>query len=391
MQSFKIGAAAAILTLGLCLAVTLSHGEESVRRFDIEAQNLSTALNEFALQSRQQILFTPSIVAQKLSSPVHGALQPLAALKLLLKDSGLPYATTANGAILVGNAGESRAASVSAKAPSSDAPHEAAGTSAGTGLATITVEGERQREIVRRQVRDYVSAITAGPHDVSLGRWAKPYPLCPLVAGLPRADGEYMLRRLSEIATMAGAPLAPEHCKANFFVVVTSEPDALMRAWSNRDPWMFSDSARQGGTVVRKFLRASSPVRIWYNVAYTAVDGLSKAMQSGVAESWSGEWWNGGVRDLWSTIIVVDARMTTGVSFGQLAAYLAMVGLAQVRLDAKLGDAPTILQLFSNPEKAPPLGLSPWDQSYLKALYHTQHEKTQRLAVARSMLQEVAP
>jgi hypothetical protein len=68
-----------------------------------------------------------------------------------------------------------------------------------------------------------------------------------------------------------------------------------------------------------------------------------------------------------------------------------MVGLAQDRLDAKLGDAPTILQLFSKPEKAPPLGLSAWDESYLKALYHTQHERTQRLAVARTLVQEVAP
>jgi hypothetical protein len=391
MRTFKIGGAAAIFTFGLLLAATLSHGEEAVRRFDIAAQDLSTALNEFALQSRQQILFTPGIVAQKISSPVHGELQPLAALKMLLKDSGLPFATTRNGAILVGSTGESRAASISGKAPGTGEPPHSAESSAGTGLATITVESEREREIVRRQVRNYVAAITAAPHDVSLGRWAKPYPLCPLVAGLPRADGEYMLKRLSDMATVAGAPLAPEHCKANFFVVVTSQPDELLKTWSNRDPWMFSDSARQGGTVIRKFLKASSPVRVWYNVAYTAVDGLSMAMQSGVAESWSGEWWTGGVRDLWSTIIVVDARMTTGVTFGQLAAYLAMVGLAQVRLDAKLGDAPTILQLFSKPEKAPPLGLSAWDESYLKALYHTQHERTQRLAVARTMVQEVAP
>jgi len=34
-----------------------------------------------------------------------------------------------------------------------------------------------------------------------------------------------MLARLSQIATQAKAPLAGEHCKANFYVVVTREPE----------------------------------------------------------------------------------------------------------------------------------------------------------------------
>jgi hypothetical protein len=100
----------------------------------------------------------------------------------------------------------------------------------------------------------------------------------------------------------------------------------------------------------------------------------------------------GGLRDLSSVIEVVDARLAKGVSFGQLAAYIAMVGLAQIKLDAKLGDAPTILQVFSNPAKAPPLGLSTWDQAYLKALYHSERpDNTQHLAIARSMVHEIAP
>jgi hypothetical protein len=37
-----------------------------------------------------------------------------------------------------------------------------------------------------------------------------------------------MLTRLSQIAASAGAPLAPQHCKPNLFVVVTSEPNALL-------------------------------------------------------------------------------------------------------------------------------------------------------------------
>jgi hypothetical protein len=170
-------------------------------------------------------------------------------------------------------------------------------------------------------------------------------------------------------------------------VVVTSVPDKLIDAWSRRDPWMFIDNAHPGGTVVGRFLTASTPIRVWYNVAYTNADGLPMAMSSGTAAAQSGS-----VRDLWSVIVLVDARKTTGVSFGQLAAYIAMAGLAQIRLDAKLDDTSTILQLFLNAGKAPANGLSPWDQAYLKALYHTQHsEKMQLSEIKIAMMHEIAP
>ena len=379
------GGTAAVLTLSLLLSA-FSRGEEpSVRQFDIAAQSLSSALNEFARQSRQQILFAPDVVSQKLSPAVRGDMQPLAALKALLKDTGLTFSITPNGAFLVGNPSESRTSS--ANDLISDAPHQAAASTPAAGLATITVEAARERTIIRRQVRNYVSAITAAPQGVSLGRWAKPTPLCPLIAGLPRADGEFMLRRLSEIATSVGAPLAPEHCRVNFYVVVTSVPDELIDAWSKRDTWMFIDNAHPGGTVVRRFLHASTPVRVWYNVAYTDVDGLPMAKLSGTAESFGGM-----VRDLWSVIVLVDARKTTGVSFGQLAAYIAMAGLAQTRLDAKLADAPTILQLFVDAGKAPLNGLSPWDLAYLKGLYDTAHsDKMQLSEIKISMMREIAP
>jgi iron complex outermembrane recepter protein len=73
--------------------------------FDIRPQGLAEALTEFAHQSRQEILFAPEAVAQKLSSGVRGKMEPLAALQILLKDSGLIFRNTPNGAILVGVSG----------------------------------------------------------------------------------------------------------------------------------------------------------------------------------------------------------------------------------------------------------------------------------------------
>jgi hypothetical protein len=92
------GGAPTILTLSLLLTASVSRGEESsIQQFDIAAQSLSSALNEFARQSQQQILFAPDIVAQKLSVPIRGEMQSLSALKLLLKNSGLTFTSTPNG------------------------------------------------------------------------------------------------------------------------------------------------------------------------------------------------------------------------------------------------------------------------------------------------------
>jgi hypothetical protein len=387
MRVLQRSSAATILTLSLLLTALARGDEPGAHHFDIAAQNLSSALNEYARQSQQQILFSPDIVAGKISSPLQADMQPLAALEVLLKDSGLTFTNTPNGTILVGNSPGPRVAG--ANTPGVVAPNPTAAGSPNKDIDTITVEGAREKEMVRRQIRKYVSGITRGSFGTSLARWEKRAPLCPLVAGLSKDDGEYILSRLSQITTAAGAPLAPEHCKPNFYVIVTSEPDELMKAWSKRDPWMFDSDVDEGGTVIRRFLNASIPVRAWYNIEFTNRDG------------WPGHWGlvhetdvfiAGGLRDLYSIIEVVDARLAKGVSFGQLAAYIAMVGLAQIRLDANLGDAPTVLQVFSNPDKAPPLGLSTWDQAYLKALYHTERpNNTQHLAIARSMVHEIAP
>src|SRR3984957_10200812 len=145
--------------------------------------------------------------------------------------------------------------------PPSQPPEEAAGADdSKSSLKTITVEAQREREIAARQARTYISAISVSPYRESLARWNTP--ICPLVAGLPREHGEFILTRVSQIAAAAGAPLGGGDCRGNFYVVVTADPDALLKAWSKRDASMFGDA---GGAKVRGFLNASSPVRVWYN------------------------------------------------------------------------------------------------------------------------------
>jgi hypothetical protein len=100
------------------------------------------------------------------------------------------------------------------------------------------------------------------------------------------------------------------------------------------------------------------------------------------------------MRDLTSVIVIVDTQRVreSGITYGQLAAYIAMVGLAELRSDPKTGAAPTILSLFSTSGKDRPTGLSLWDQAYLKTLYHTSHKDKMQLAEIRtSMVRDLVP
>lgn len=265
---------------------------------------------------------------------------------------------------------------------------------------TITVEAAREHEKLERQVNKFVSGIAVERRDESLANWQPEIPMCPLVAGLPREDGEYMLTRLSQIAASAGAPLAPDHCKPNFFVVVTSEPDALLKAWSKRDVRMFENGDNHGYTEIRKFLDARMPVRAWYNAEIYNSDGTPLRYESSGAfkgfrvtsQAVATRIRFNTVRDLASVIVLIDAPRARGISFGQLAAYVAMVGLAQIKSDAKVSDTPSILQLFSDAGRPAPTGLTQWDQAFLKGLYHTEHLNQQQIsAVKTAMIQDIAP
>jgi hypothetical protein len=267
-----------------------------------------------------------------------------------------------------------------------------------TELNTITVEAARDRALLEHRVDKFVYGITVTPFEDSIARWEKQTPICPLVAGLPRGDGEFILARLSSIASAAGAPLGPASCKPNFYIVVTSQPDALLKAWNQRDTNMFSDDS--GSTKIRRFLHASIPIRVWYNATLYTSEGVplgvvSEGPLKGIPNNLRAMGFRltrDEVRDLTSVIVLIDSSRLRGVTFGQVAAYIAMVGLAEIRLDAHLGDAPSILQLFSAAENILPPGLSPWDQAFIKALYHTEHTDPGQLGEIKiSVVMDLAP
>jgi iron complex outermembrane recepter protein len=84
--------------------------------FDIESQSLGSALNAFAVQSHQRILFTPEIAKGKTSRGVKGTMTPGEALAELLVGTGLITSRSADGIILVA-AADAKGASANSDPP----------------------------------------------------------------------------------------------------------------------------------------------------------------------------------------------------------------------------------------------------------------------------------
>ena len=256
--------------------------------------------------------------------------------------------------------------------PTAEPLQPPASESGKSDLETVTISAQQRQELIEQQISKFVSSITLSARDESLARWW--VPICPLVAGMSREGGEFVLARLSEVAREAGAPLAPEKCAPNFLVILTSEPDLLLKKFWARYPRLFNDERGIGG--IHHFVNTHRPVRVWYNATSGCVDPqTSYAVDGGktypsCTQGGSRLTWES-VRKITLAIVVADTGLVKDLSVGQLADYIAMVGMAQIRESAKPGDAPTILRLFSESGAARPVGLSRWDQAFLKSLYAT--------------------
>jgi hypothetical protein len=275
----------------------------------------------------------------------------------------------------------------------------AAAQSSAPGEVTVTAS----RAELAPRVLKFVDQIAVRQNDEGLPRWQDP--VCPLITGLSRPEGEFTLGRISEIANAAKVPLAGEHCRPNLFIFVTTQPLQLLQAMANQKRIVtFGDATP---TVVDEFIKTPRPVRVWYDTSMRTPEGtppnqgLPNAAQLLGGSALAGAPIYNDIdrtshillSKTWSfsyVFVIVDQLRLQAVSRGQFADYVAMVGLADIKPGAHLGNAQTILKLFDGAPQAAPGGLSDWDQSFLKSLYATeQTSKTQRGDIAKSIVRDV--
>ncbi len=285
----------------------------------------------------------------------------------------------------------------------------------GSKLSQVTIQATRK---LRLKVHHFVaSVIEPPPSHESLMRWDKP--VCPLVVGLPRNMGELILERISQAARDAHAPLAGRHCQPNLFVVVTPHPNQVLKEWMARNPQV---NTHHGMAPLRRFLHSRRPVRVWYNEepgcsgpvnhgttgaelssvrepGASSAPGASGSASPGTAmgpvhcdNAIDTHLILGQLRAISYAIVVVDTRQLQldHVTVGQLAGYVSLVGLADVRVDSDGGGVPTILRLFHDPKA--PQGMTAWDRALLYSLYTTsQSDMLQLNDMEISMVRRVAP
>lgn len=292
------------------------------------------------------------------------------------------------------------------------APPQQAGGDA--GLPHVTIQASKQ---LRRQVDDFVTGVvTRPPSRESLMRWNSP--VCPLVAGLKREQGEYILARISQAARDAHAPLAGEHCQANLFVIVTAQPNQILKDWFARRPRL---DTRRGVEDVQSFLASPQPVRVWYNAMAGCNGEAPSAASTSPAElntTLGGDVESGGaagspvpgtglgavacdntldthltfgeVQSISAALVVADVNKLSHISLEQLADYASLVGLMNIRSDADAGSAPTILRLFHDPK--PQDGLTSWDKALLYSVYNTNQSGILQLTDMETlMVRKIAP
>jgi hypothetical protein len=273
-------------------------------------------------------------------------------------------------------------------------------------LEGVTVTGQRggsrQSEIISAFVRELEGTTVRG----RLPRWEGG--VCPGVSGLEPARAAYILDRIAEEAAAVGVEVAKPGCKPSVLIVVTTDPNTYAEAFRRKQPGFFADKPAPGelqsdargrdvmvsgspesggaGQRLRDFLVAERPVRWWH---------VSSRTETFIPNA--GRIYSPFREDLSRALIIVDADQLDGVTWEQLAGYLAMVVLAHPSPRSEPRQLDSVLSLFADRAegRVPVKTLTAWDRGYLKGLYgapeHARNLTAQRAEIQRTLERLAAP
>jgi hypothetical protein len=390
----------ALLVVGVISAAQLlAAAETATQPIDIPAQDLGTALIQFARLTHHQIAFDNKLVAGHSSTALSGTYTPADGLRALIGPAPFVVRVTRSGVLTVAAEpqppGERNAVSLDPR------PSQAADTPAGTSDPVIV---SARRRALRAELEPKLHSFVNGTLSLAKGEgvaaWRRP--VCPLVAGLPQLEGEFILARLSEVARVAGVPLAGENCRPNLYILVNTRPKELLQGMEKRN-WVYTFGADAYPLEIDEFINTPRTVRAWYDIGMAdRWDQRPEVTNPSVGESQTfpviqyaqASHLLSNVRYRFLRVfVIVDRTRLQGVSRGQLADYIAMVGFADIDPNPRLRDAPTILRLFCpGAATSAPSGLTAWDEAYLKSIYGmTGPTQLPRAYIAHRMVSELVP
>ena len=251
---------------------------------------------------------------------------------------------------------------------------------------------------LREQVETFADTVVAPPHGRGPARWSARSGICVGVVNLQRDAAQAMADRVSEVAVDLGLPVGEPGCSPNVLIIATDDAPTLTAALVERSPNAFrppySGSSRSR-LQLRRFVESDAPVRWWHvSLPVNSETGAVAVRLPGYDPPRTGVMASRLTtviqNDLRRAYVIIDIDQAEGVTFRQLADYVAMVAFAQIDPDADLSGFPTILNVFDNPFIA--VGLTDWDEAYLGSLYGAElnqsNPNAQSGAVAALMFRE---
>jgi hypothetical protein len=405
---FSSAVVAALLeSAALAIAANAPTVREPTR---IPQEPLRLAIRTLAKERGFQVVYVSGQVDHQRTRGASGDLTVDEALTRVLRGTGLTfYKLSDSGIVIEPTARQAQPTLphlryVAAAQPAPPPSNASSSDAVPAQLGRVTIEAGKERQALRREVDHFVTSVIVQPWGDALDRWN--IPICPLVAGLPKAFGELILERISQAAVDAHAPLAGRVCHPNLFVVAHDDVAQLVKKWWARDRTTFNFND-QGIEAVYQFFRSKRPIRAWYNLSWEDSAGAAcfpaasaAALGARLPLGVNAPTCTNGVgsrlirsstaSNIASAIVVVDTDRMKGMTIQQLADYIALIGLVDVRLDADPAPVPSILELFGH--ATPPQGLTRWDRALLYSLYNTsQADRLQVSEMEVDMVRHIAP
>lgn len=239
------------------------------------------------------------------------------------------------------------------------------------------------------QTHSAVSARTG-----QLTRWKTP--ICPTVLGLPGPYAAFISNRIATVAKDIGASMNTKaNCPANVLIIFSPAPQITINQLAVKRPDFLGQHYAADAKAIAT---VTSPVQAWYGTNTRDVNGnewndVVNTEITGDPDPGSGA--NGVLQaisapvgcahsrlsvclssSLSHVLILVDAKIAAGMQIGQLADYITMMSLAQIKLHDQCSAADDILNLFvaGCGKSDVPDALTAADIDYLHALYSTDLE-----------------
>jgi len=218
-----------------------------------------------------------------------------------------------------------------------------------------------------------------------VARWVEP--ICPRVLGVAPEIGKRVRDKVREIARAAGIRAAREPCRTNIAISFVNDGKAVARKIAAKAPGRLIELSPHDREAL---LDGDAPVRWWHAtdmrtkggmgtigneappfVQSTAPGGVPLAGEvhlqynSSIAGTQM-------VRVLKAATVIIDANRAAGMPLDSVAAYAAIVSLAEIRLGDEAPEH-SILNLFG---EGGPRDLTTLDAAFLRALYRLPLDRT---------------